>query len=275
MYTRKSTAWYVEPRWATQAHFNEQVIAVATELDQFQGHVAQADADLEAQLAGVTEKLIDVLDQLTSPRQHVCPADATAGIDYVAFEERFRGSAEVKDAQRDYVGRFASSTAGGPVVDIGCGRGEMFELLRRPGSRRSASTPTTGCSPTVGAGARRGARRRHRVAAGRGDASLRGIFLAQVVEHLAPRPGRADGRRRARSPPEARSSSRRSIPGRSTRRRTTSGPTSATCDRCIRRPSHSSSSRPGSPRSVRSGVTGTSSPTWMRRRCRPLARRGQ
>ena len=120
---RKSTAWYVEPRWATQAHFNEQVIAVATELDQFQGHVAQADADLEAQLAGLTEQLIDVLDQLTRLRQDVCPADATAGIDYVAFEERFRGdSAEVKDSQRDYVGRFASATAGGPIIDIGCGR---------------------------------------------------------------------------------------------------------------------------------------------------------
>ena len=106
---------------------------MATELDQFQGHVARADADLEAQLAGLSEQLVDVLDQLTRLRQDVCPADAT-GIDYVAFEERFRGdSAEVKDSQRDYVGRFASATAGGPVIDIGCGRGEMLELLREAG----------------------------------------------------------------------------------------------------------------------------------------------
>ena len=262
---RKSTAWYVEPRWATQAHFNEQVIAVATELDQFQGHVAQADADLEAQLAGLTEQLIDVLDQLTRLRQDVCPADATAGIDYVAFEERFRGdSAEVKDSQRDYVGRFASATAGGPIIDIGCGRGEMLELLR------------DACMEAIGVDSDDGMLavcRRKGLTVEHGDALE--WLRAQMHRYV----GSFWGRWSSTSAPRAWSSWLGSYPqdqprwgacGRDHRSSLAlrdselllGGPQPR--DRCIRRRCFSWSSRLDSPRSERSSRTVTTSPTLMR-----------
>jgi SAM-dependent methyltransferase len=49
---------------------------------------------------------------------------------YLLFEEEFRGSEEeTREKLRGYAGFFQS----GPVVDIGCGRGEMIELLGEEG----------------------------------------------------------------------------------------------------------------------------------------------
>ena len=47
---------------------------------------------------------------------------------YVGFEDRFRGSREAIRARvEDYVPVLA---AAGDVVDLGCGRGELLDLLR-------------------------------------------------------------------------------------------------------------------------------------------------
>jgi O-antigen chain-terminating methyltransferase len=51
--------------------------------------------------------------------------------DYVAFEDRFRGSEEEVQARaEEYLPLLASST---DVVDVGCGRGELLRLLRAHG----------------------------------------------------------------------------------------------------------------------------------------------
>lgn len=52
--------------------------------------------------------------------------------DYVGFEARFRGDATtILDAQRD---RYLALLSGhGPVLDVGCGRGELLEVLRDEG----------------------------------------------------------------------------------------------------------------------------------------------
>jgi SAM-dependent methyltransferase len=50
---------------------------------------------------------------------------------YVGFEERFRGSRDdIRDRLKDYVPLFASLS---DVVDIGCGRGELLDLLQQQG----------------------------------------------------------------------------------------------------------------------------------------------
>lgn len=53
---------------------------------------------------------------------------------YVAFEDRFRGSSEeIKERVRVYLPVIRETGAGcveGPVLDVGCGRGEWLELLR-------------------------------------------------------------------------------------------------------------------------------------------------
>src|SRR5205814_9850618 len=55
---------------------------------------------------------------------------AGAELDYVAFEERFRGSSDqLLGSQREYLRFMPAPDVPGPVVDIGCGRGEMIEIL--------------------------------------------------------------------------------------------------------------------------------------------------
>lgn len=54
------------------------------------------------------------------------------GVDYLLLENRYRGSEEViKERMRDYVQYFLG--ANGPVIEFGCGRGELLELLAEAG----------------------------------------------------------------------------------------------------------------------------------------------
>ena len=54
-----------------------------------------------------------------------------ANIDWLKFAEKFRGSEEsVAARQQIYAARFQGHA---PVLDIGCGRGEMLEVLRQAG----------------------------------------------------------------------------------------------------------------------------------------------
>ena len=53
-----------------------------------------------------------------------------SGVDYLAFEARFRPEESVREHQQIYVEFLGSSKR---VVDLGCGRGELIELLRDEG----------------------------------------------------------------------------------------------------------------------------------------------
>jgi SAM-dependent methyltransferase len=112
--------------------------------------------------------------------------EAAADSAYVAFENRFRGSRDEIGARlSSYVDLFRGE---GPVVDLGCGRGEFLELLKAQGI---AARGVEGNA----AFARECAERGLDVARGdllaflraQGDGSLGGIFAAQVAEHLPPR----------------------------------------------------------------------------------------
>jgi O-antigen chain-terminating methyltransferase len=105
--------------------------------------------------------------------------------DYARFAERFRGSEEyVQAGQRFYLPFFAGRR---DVLDVGCGRGEFLELMREAG------VPARGIDlsqESVDLCRRKG------LATETADlfayltdlpeASLDGIFSAQVVEHLPP-----------------------------------------------------------------------------------------
>lgn len=104
---------------------------------------------------------------------------------YVGFEDRFRGSSdEIRRRLADYLPDFAGAR---DVLDVGCGRGEFLDLLREAG------VPARGLDlnhEMVEVCRARG------LAADEGDvlsylqaqpdASLGGLFAAQVVEHLEP-----------------------------------------------------------------------------------------
>jgi O-antigen chain-terminating methyltransferase len=104
---------------------------------------------------------------------------------YLAFEERFRGASEkIRESQRDYVPRFA---AGGRILDAGCGRGEFLELLAEAGLEGYGVDRDPGMVALCrekGLAVEEGDVLGH--LASLPDASLGGIFAAQVVEHLVP-----------------------------------------------------------------------------------------
>ena len=55
---------------------------------------------------------------------------AAPSFDYERFEDRFRPEASVRERQKDYVELMRGHKL---VVDLGCGRGELIELLREAG----------------------------------------------------------------------------------------------------------------------------------------------
>jgi O-antigen chain-terminating methyltransferase len=112
-------------------------------------------------------------------------AGVASQFDYGRFAERFRGSEEyVKSGQQFYLPYFQGCQN---VLDIGCGRGEFLEMMR------DAGIPARG----IDFGEESAAECRHKgldaevadlypYLSGLPEASLDGIFCAQVVEHLPP-----------------------------------------------------------------------------------------
>ena len=110
----------------------------------------------------------------------------TSDFSYVGFEDRFRGSEdEISARVAAYVPLFAGATH--PVLDVGCGRGELLALLG------GAGLPARGIdlnAEMVALCRERGFEAEHADAlsylTSLPDASLGGLTAIQVVEHLEP-----------------------------------------------------------------------------------------
>lgn len=104
---------------------------------------------------------------------------------YVAFENRFRGPREeIRTRLGSYVEAFAGLS---PVADLGCGRGEFLELLREAGIEGlGAETNARAVQECHERGLAVEATDLLTFLRGRADASLGGVFAAQVAEHLPP-----------------------------------------------------------------------------------------
>jgi SAM-dependent methyltransferase len=104
---------------------------------------------------------------------------------YVGFEDQFRGSPqEIRERVAAYVPLFEGA---GDVLDVGCGRGEFLDLLRERGiSARGVdiNDDMAAICRERGLDATSGDALRYLLA--QRDASLGGLFAAQVVEHLEP-----------------------------------------------------------------------------------------
>ena len=105
---------------------------------------------VQADVKSVAEKLAEIATRLErlqlEPRlvrlersRRAPPAAAAAGsapevtapsFDYERFEDRFRPEVSVRERQQDYVELLREAKR---VVDLGCGRGELIELLREAG----------------------------------------------------------------------------------------------------------------------------------------------
>jgi O-antigen chain-terminating methyltransferase len=156
---------------------------------------ALGSTDLRERLAIAEQRLLalrrDVeiagTPQGSSPRS--TPAASLAPVaeaaTYVGFEDRFRGPQhEIRRRVEDYVPLLAAASS---VVDIGCGRGELLELL----AERGVPAEGVDANPAMVEVCRtRGLRVQHGDALadllGRADGSVGGLVAIQVVEHFEP-----------------------------------------------------------------------------------------
>jgi SAM-dependent methyltransferase len=187
---RKFMRWYVEPLAADQRVYNDSVLKLVDALSERADTSTAARHELERLVRELEERLARlerrgerVGDGVAAPITVAAQPAAAAVPDYFAFESRMRGSVEsIRERQRRYVEDFQGAA---PVLDVGCGRGELLALLREAGVEARGIDADADM-----------------VAYARGedldveqadlieylerldDASLGGIFMGQVVEHL-------------------------------------------------------------------------------------------
>ncbi len=188
--------WYVEPLAAEQRTFNDVVLklldGVLEELDRGgrdREEAARSLSELEERLTRVERRGRATGSTATVATVAAQAASATPAAvpDYFAFEARMRGStADIRERQRVYVDDLRGAA---PVLDVGCGRGELLGLLRDAGVEARG----VDADADMVAYARGEALEVEQADAleyldALPDASLGGIFAGQVVEHLRPGP---------------------------------------------------------------------------------------
>lgn len=99
--------------------------------------LANLKNDFEGGLAQVRRSTADLRGLVSAgnssgatqlPNTLASPIDAAL---YQAFEDRYRGSEDlIRERQLSYVDLIADSLKLGPVLDIGCGRGEWLKILK-------------------------------------------------------------------------------------------------------------------------------------------------
>jgi SAM-dependent methyltransferase len=111
--------------------------------------------------------------------------EAHAQVDYVEFEGRFRGTdAEIEQRLTRYLPVLRDA---GPVLDLGCGRGEALDLLRRNGiAARGVDSSLRMVELCRERGLEAEAGDVVEALAGAAESSLGGIVSFHVIEHLPP-----------------------------------------------------------------------------------------
>jgi len=197
---RRLMRWYVEPFAAGQRSFNSVALKLVDELfeevDLLFARLVRAEGELDA--ARERERLLHEVDERLTRLERRRSADPSVGSrtvasqpaqtafpDYFAFESRMRGVAsDVSGRQDVYVDDFRDSA---PVLDVGCGRGELLALLRAAGiEARGVDADPDMVAFARGAGVDVEQADLLDHLDGLPDASLGGIFAGQVVEHLPP-----------------------------------------------------------------------------------------
>ena len=112
-------------------------------------------------------------------------ASELARLDWLKFGEKFRGAEEyVKDRQRIYADRFRGREN---VLDIGCGRGELLEVLKEAGiPARGIDLSEESVAVCRGKNLEAEKADLFEYLERQPDGSLGGIVCSQVVEHLPP-----------------------------------------------------------------------------------------
>ena len=176
----------LEPLARTQRAFNDAVLKVADGLseriDVLVGALAAGDRrvrELEERLTRLERRGAEPTGTVAAqPRQDALP-------DYFAFESRMRApTEEVRERQRPYVELLAGQA---PVLDLGCGRGELLGLLREAGIEASgvdADADMVAFAQGEGLVVDQADASEYLMA--RASSSLGAITALQLVEHMPP-----------------------------------------------------------------------------------------
>jgi SAM-dependent methyltransferase len=188
-YTPRRRAWvarFVEPLAQAQRAFNSAALrtidALSERIDRTAGVAAAAERrsrELEERLLRLERRSQDGPNTVAAqPRQ-----DSFA--DYFAFEARLRGpTEEVRERQRPYVELLRDQ---GPVLDIGCGRGELLTLLRDAGiEARGVDADADMVAYASGEGVEVEQADALAHIGGLENATLGAVVALQLVEHLPP-----------------------------------------------------------------------------------------
>lgn len=118
---KKLVAKLMTPSLEQQAAFNQATLDGLEQLDSIIAH--QRTTRLDA-----LEKRLTQIEGQATP-----PPPSASDFDYLGFEKAFRGDSQhVASIQEKYLTYFPDAAAG-PVVDLGCGRGEFLSLLNERG----------------------------------------------------------------------------------------------------------------------------------------------
>ena len=183
--------WYVEPLAAEQRAFNDAALKILDDLYEHADSAAAQEGAAHRSLTELEERLARVERRGapaggTAPARTVAAQPAAAAVpDYFAFEARMRGStATVRDRQRVYVEDFRDAA---PVLDLGCGRGELLGLLREAGiEARGVDADADMVAYARGEGLEVEQADVIAYLESLSDGSVGGMFAGQLVEHLPP-----------------------------------------------------------------------------------------
>jgi SAM-dependent methyltransferase len=190
-FLRKLMRWYVEPLAADQRVYNSSLLKLVDALSERADAATVSNERAQKLLRELEERLTRVERRggggvAAAPPATVAAQPAAAALpDYFAFESRMRGSVDaIRERQRPYVADFRD---GAPVLDIGCGRGELLQLLREAGiEARGIDADADMVAFARGEGLDVEQADLVEYLERVDDGSLGGIFMGQVVEHLPP-----------------------------------------------------------------------------------------
>jgi SAM-dependent methyltransferase len=188
---RKLMRWYVEPLAADQRVYNSSLLRLVDALSERADTAAAANERAQQLLRELEERLTRVERRrgagvASAPPATVAAQPAAAALpDYFAFESRMRGSVEaIRERQRRYVDDLGAAA---PVLDVGCGRGELLQLLREAGiDARGIDADADMVAYARGEGLDVEQADLVEYLERQDDGALGGIFMGQVVEHLPP-----------------------------------------------------------------------------------------
>jgi len=195
---------YAEALLARERRGEAAVSALAAQHDELRaavGVVQQATQNLKRELGRLT---LSPASQPAAPGVSGPPSQSASApgnqfddLDshkYVGFEDQFRGSPDdIRRRVAEYLPIFVGTDqgSGGPasdVLDVGCGRGEFLQLLRDHGVTARGIDVNPAMVETCRAqGLEAETADALTYLRALPDGSLRGLFAAQVVEHLEPR----------------------------------------------------------------------------------------